>query len=380
MSDLPLSTKDYLGRVTHSFPRTPYRGFKAIANFMDKNFSYGSDENISSESWLRYPDQVKKYFNCADAGIMSYLLAEELGLDVVLLELEDFRGTGQKHLETVVRGSKYDYVVYNGTSYPISLTEDSFGLVGDSENRSTFSSMKTLYVPDVVSRINDYKKKSVVSFIRDGQQLHSYYAMSKKNNLFHSVSRFLSIEDNSLVMRKSFSTPVFYLSIFSKKDFYRSVISHAIDNSKLIDSIDLFEYDLSLKKVLFYNHSSDEEFSLAKAWLKNSVITNSLLSFESDNNKSILNMVSIKPGYVIGKKKALEFLYNSNYLKFDESGIDSEWETHKDFVLNSYNKLFFDSILSHSLHDSKTKNYKNQRSLITKLEFLLKKEGVNIIR
>ena len=379
--ELPSSTRDYIKEVTAKFPKTPYHGALAISEYVNKNFSYGATENFSSEQWLRYPDQIKKYCNCGDSGVMTYLFAEAIGLDAVLAEFENFRGLNQTHLETIIRGSKYDYILNYDGGYggviPITFENNSFRDIKDSDNVWTFDSMRTLYVPDVVSLINEFKKESILSFIRNGQQFDTHIHRSKSKKLFYSVKKFVSVEDNSLLLKNTFHTPLFYLTGTYKGDLVKAELSHGYDNGNLIDSEELFNIDFSVApKVNHVKHSKETALHLAKGLYKNITFLYHIRSLDTDFEITIADNKVLKYDKIVDKKKLIRKLFDNNTVHLKEELFEESWNKNKDFYLEVYQNTLFNYYLQMNNFHKTTKKHKQEREILKKINYLVEKEGV----
>lgn len=178
------------------------------------------------------PQEVRRYVNCGDAGIYSYLLALQLGLDAGLYCFEGYQGTSQSHLITVVRGSRRDYKIDLDTCEP-------FDVDGVSA-----SGHYLLDVPHVLKQKREY---SVREFLAGGQSLSNYLIGSSDDPyvaLIAKVRRAFKIDDEGLFLRKTYELPGVCLSLeFLPSGEGNFCFSRGWNNIKLIGRYVIARFD-----------------------------------------------------------------------------------------------------------------------------------------
>ena len=240
MNRLPYESRAFLEKTSDSMPRTPYNGALAIATFIHKNYFYGCDENITQESWVRLPHQIRKYMNCQDSGIFGFLMARQLGLESYLLRLEDFEGTGQSHLGTLIIGSK-DYMLSNDTLETVRFKDNHLICAEDNPNyssedkKSTFSKMSILTVPDILHWVEESKGPGgATRFFETGQSLGSYYDKATSElKMVYKVNRHLRVQDGYLMIRKDFTLPSVCMHVERHPNNVEMYVSLGYNNIKM---------------------------------------------------------------------------------------------------------------------------------------------------
>lgn len=190
--NLPRASVHRCKQLAEGMSKTPYKGAKDIQKHLAK-LRYGAEENIRQERWARYPHEVKRYVNCNDAGILSYCLALELGLECILAREEDYDGSGQAHLSTLVRGSRKDYAVHR------------WGV-------ETFKpkGKVTLHdIDDVVAQIEGQNAAGIKCFLATGQELSTKYVLA--GEVCAQRHRRLSLDKGQLVDTAIWHLPGMYL-------------------------------------------------------------------------------------------------------------------------------------------------------------------------
>ncbi len=73
---------------------------------------YGVMEALSGVEHFRYPDNIKKQANCAEAAVFAYLLAKHAGLNPLILRLVDIEHRDADHLSAIIPDGS-GYVIFD---------------------------------------------------------------------------------------------------------------------------------------------------------------------------------------------------------------------------------------------------------------------------
>ncbi len=73
---------------------------------------YGVKEALLGVEHFRYPDQIKRQANCAEAAVFAYLLAKHAGLNPLILRLVDIEHRDADHLSAIIPDGS-EYVIFD---------------------------------------------------------------------------------------------------------------------------------------------------------------------------------------------------------------------------------------------------------------------------
>lgn len=354
MKGIPEKTGDFLKDAVRGFPRTPYAGAKAIQKFMFVNYRYGCDENIIQDKWARYPDEVKKFMTCQDAGIFNYLMAKQIGLDVVLAKFDDFNGTDQSHLGALICSDNGYYLLSNYDLEKICLKENKYFSLGrkvknavkislnelkSEDLRETlenaipqdmepvreilsFSKVSFLDVADVANMMEFSRgREGFMNFFATGQMTSTYYNRLKNiERKVYSANRFFRINNNFMELRKSFDFAGYLINLLFAEDKLEIVFSSGINNSVMINPVIIYgtdcnetnRYSKTFQDMNYVEQPDEIKLKIENTWVRRRIGLKSAEYFMKKERKTPLE----KLNEAIGEKDLTKSkIYSKSQLK-----------------------------------------------------------------
>lgn len=216
--DFPQQTLNLVERISHEL-RTKYGDerlhlARGMYQYLRDRYNYGFGEGLEQGYFLRWPHEIKQEWECIEAAMYVYALAEALGLEPRMMSVSSWMGmdTGHETVDVSVDGHRVLIDPLNHMFGKVTYTDEGI-IVEDNDLTERCilqcTAIEEVSRPMVISRMDYYRSdEGILNLLNSGQRLAT--SVNAINEIFVSFDTESQILEFQLRTHPPFIESTYY--------------------------------------------------------------------------------------------------------------------------------------------------------------------------